>query len=54
VADRMQRLGSRQGMGDAAAREKMGDSKEPVTAGGAQGAKKPGGKFDDLDDDIPF
>jgi single-strand DNA-binding protein len=54
VADRMQMLGSRQGMGDAAAREKMGEAKEPVTAGDAKGAKKPGGKFDDLDDDIPF
>ena len=54
VADRMQMLGSRQGMGDAGAREKMGESKEPVTAGEAKGAKKPGGKFDDLDDDIPF
>jgi single-strand DNA-binding protein len=54
VADRMQMLGSRQGMGDAAAREKMGDAKEPVTAGEAKGAKKAGGKFDDLDDDIPF
>src|SRR3954470_12259917 len=54
VADRMQMLGSRQGAGDAGAREKMGEAKEPVTAGEAKGAKKPGGKFDDLDDDIPF
>ena len=54
VADRMQMLGSRQGMGDAGAREKMGEAKEPVAAGAAPGAKKPGGKFDDLDDDIPF
>src|SRR3954471_15056959 len=53
VADRMQMLGSRSGMGDAAAREKMGDAKEPVTAGEAKGAKKPGG-IADLDDDIPF
>jgi single-strand DNA-binding protein len=54
VADRMQMLGSRQGMGDAAAREKMGEAKEPATAGAPQGAKKAGGKLDDLDDDIPF
>src|SRR5690348_3681943 len=54
IADRMQMLGSRQGMGDAGAREKMGEAKEPVAAGAAQGGKKPGGKFDDLDDDIPF
>src|SRR5262252_9473466 len=52
VAERMQMLGSRQGAGDAAAR--MGDAKEPVTAGEAKGAKKPAGKFDDMDDDIPF
>src|SRR5947208_4491850 len=50
VAERMQMLGSRQGSGDAGAREKMGEAKEPVTAGEAKGAKKPGGKFDDLDD----
>ena len=54
VADRMQMLGSRQGMGDAGAREKMGEAKEPATAGAPQGAKKAGGKLDDLDDDIPF
>ncbi len=54
VADRMQMLGSRQGMGDAAARETMGEAKEPATAGAPQGAKKAGGKLDDLDDDIPF
>jgi single-strand DNA-binding protein len=54
VADRMQMLGSRSGMGDAAAREKMGDAKEPVTAGEAKGAKKPGSSIADLDDDIPF
>ena len=54
VADKMQMLGSRQGMGDAAAREKMGEAKEPVAAGAGQTAKKPGGKLDDLDDDIPF
>jgi single-strand DNA-binding protein len=54
VAERMQMLGSRQGSGDAGAREKIGEAKEPVTAGEAKGAKKPGGKFDDLDDDIPF
>src|SRR5262245_1663409 len=51
VAERMQMLGSRQGAGDATARE----AREPVAAGDAKAApKKPGGKFDDLDDDIPF
>jgi single-strand DNA-binding protein len=50
VADRMQMLGSRQGGGDAANRE----AKEPVAAGEDKPAKKAGGKFDDMDDDIPF
>src|SRR6266705_614963 len=50
VADRMQMLGSRQGAGDAGARE----AKEPATAGEGKSAKKPAGKFDDMEDDIPF
>jgi single-strand DNA-binding protein len=53
VADRMQMLGSRSGLGDASSRE----PREPASAGDASraGAKKPaGGKFDDMDDDIPF
>jgi single-strand DNA-binding protein len=50
VADRMQMLGSRQGAGDAGARE----AKEPAAAGEDKAAKKPAGKFDDMDDDIPF
>ncbi len=54
VAERMQMLGSRSGMGDAGARERGTEAKEPVPAGEAKGAKKPAGKFDDLDDDIPF
>lgn len=54
VADRMQMLGSRSGMGDASGRER-----EPrEAAGGAEApkpaAKKPGGSINDLDDDIPF
>src|SRR3954464_12274025 len=57
-ADRMQMLGSRSGMGDGGARG--GEMREPATAGesssrpAAAGAKKPAGKFDDMDDDIPF
>jgi len=57
IADRMQMLGSRQGMGG-------GDRGEPPPsggerpAGGGGGAKpapaKGGGKFDDFEDDIPF
>jgi single-strand DNA-binding protein len=55
VAERMQMLGSRSGMGDAGARDKGDDDKAPVTAGGeGKSAKKPAGKFDDMDDDIPF
>ena len=57
VADRMQMLGSRQGMGGAAAER---DSAEREPAGGARpptakpAAKAAGGKFDDFEDDIPF
>ncbi len=59
VADRMQMLGSRSGMGgggagggDSAPRE----MREPASPGGgaAKPAKAPAGKFEDLDDDIPF
>lgn len=50
VADRMQMLGSRQGAGDAGARE----AKEPAATAEGNPAKKPAGKFDDMDDDIPF
>ncbi len=50
VADRMQMLGSRSGMGDASAREPRESGGEP--AKGA--AKKPAGGLNDLDDDIPF
>jgi single-strand DNA-binding protein len=63
IADRMQMLGSRSGMGDASSRDR-GDAREPATADQSKpatadpskpAAKKPaGGKFDDMDDDIPF
>lgn len=56
VADRMQMLGSRSGSGeprgeprgDAPALESKGAESKPGAA------KKPAGKFDDLEDDIPF
>lgn len=56
VADRMQMLGSRQGMGGGAER---GERDAPREAGAARPAAKPaakaaGGKFDDFEDDIPF
>jgi single-strand DNA-binding protein len=57
VADRMQMLGSRQGMGGGAAPERdTGGERE--AGGGARATAKPaaktGGKFDDFEDDIPF
>jgi single-strand DNA-binding protein len=56
VADRMQMLGSRSGSGeprgeprgDAPPMESKGPDAKPAAA------KKPAGKFDDLEDDIPF
>jgi single-strand DNA-binding protein len=52
VADRMQMLGSRSGSGEPRAEAPPMESKaaEPKAAA----AKKPAGKFDDLEDDIPF
>jgi single-strand DNA-binding protein len=52
-ADRMQLLGSRSGSGEPrgeppAMEPRSGDAKA------APAGKKPGGKFDDLEDDIPF
>ena len=55
-ADRMQMLGSRAGAGEPRG-EPDGDaaprSGAPAKAAGAP-AKKPAGKFDDMEDDIPF
>jgi single-strand DNA-binding protein len=59
IADRMQMLGSRQGMGGGADR---GGGEERGESGGGGGAPraaskpaaKAGGKFDDFEDDIPF
>ena len=51
VADAMQLLGKREGMGDAPPRE----SGEPAPAAGAKpAAKKPATSLADMDDDIPF
>lgn len=59
IADRMQMLGSRAGSGEPrgeAGGEPRGDAgpkgDAPAKPGGA--AKKPAGKFDDMEDDIPF
>jgi single-strand DNA-binding protein len=52
-ADRMQMLGSRAGAGE----PRGGDAGEPrgeAPAKPGSAAKKPAGKFDDMEDDIPF
>jgi single-strand DNA-binding protein len=49
IGDRMQMLGSRAGAGEARSSESPA---EPKASGAA--AKKPAGKFDDMEDDIPF
>ena len=60
VADRMQMLGSRQGMGGGDRGDRGERAEAPAEAGGGRGAAKPaaakpaGGKFDDFEDDIPF
>jgi len=52
----MQMLGSRSGRWATRAGAIKGDEdKAAVTAGGeGKSAKKPAGKFDDMEDDIPF
>jgi len=50
IADTMQMLGSRSGMGAGEPRE----TREPSAAGESTPAKKPAGQFQDMDDDIPF
>ena len=58
VANAMQMLGSRQGMGGGSAPDRdMGDAGGgggSSRAAGKPAAAKPGGKFDDFEDDIPF
>jgi single-strand DNA-binding protein len=55
VAQQMQMLGSRQGMGGAAPAEREAPEREGAAAkGAAKPAAKAGGKFDDFEDDIPF
>jgi single-strand DNA-binding protein len=56
VADRMQMLGSRQGMGGGdREREPGGDREGASKPAGKPAAGKPAGsKFDDFEDDIPF
>ena len=54
IADRMQMLGSRPGAGEPrGAPDEAPAAKGEAPAKAAAGAKKPG-KFDDMEDDIPF
>ena len=56
VADSMQMLGSRAGSGEPRAErpERAEAPSEPKAAEPRAAAKKPAGKFDDMEDDIPF
>lgn len=66
IADTMQMLGSRQGMGapsgggdddggyDSAPRRSAPPSRAPAPAAQRPAASKPASGFDDMDDDIPF
>src|SRR5690349_21652345 len=55
VANAMQMLGSRQGMGGGGADRDMGEPAGASRPAGKPAAGgKPGGKFDDFEDDIPF
>jgi single-strand DNA-binding protein len=55
VADRMQMLGSRQGMGGGDRERDSGDREGAAKPTGKPAAAKPAGsKFDDFEDDIPF
>jgi single-strand DNA-binding protein len=51
-ADTMQMLGRREGGGEPRAEPMQSKAAEP--RGAAPAAKKPAGKFDDMEDDIPF
>jgi single-strand DNA-binding protein len=52
-ADEMKMLGRREGGGEARPLPERGAAKPAPAQAGAAGAKKPG-KFDDMEDDIPF
>jgi single-strand DNA-binding protein len=56
VADRMQMLGSRQGMGGGDREREAGGERDAGSRGAAKpaAAKPAGSKFDDFEDDIPF
>ncbi len=54
VADTMQMLGSRAGGGEPREPAKPASPEPAAKPQSAAAAKKPGGKFDDMEDDIPF
>ena len=56
VADQLQMLGSREGMGGPSPDDDASGSsaRAPAAAAKPAQAKKPAGGFDDMDDDIPF
>jgi single-strand DNA-binding protein len=54
VADTMQMLGSRAGGGEPREPAKPASPESAAKAQTPAAAKKPGGKFDDMEDDIPF
>jgi single-strand DNA-binding protein len=54
VADQMQLLGSREGMGEGESRGAPAARPAGKPAGGAPAASKSSTGFDDMDDDIPF
>jgi single-strand DNA-binding protein len=58
MADRMQMLGARAGSGEPRgeprAEQQRAEERQSAATPSASGVKKPAGKFDDLEDDIPF
>ena len=53
-ADTMQMLGRREGAGEGREPSRSAPRAEPQGEAKPAGAKKPAGKFDDMEDDIPF
>jgi single-strand DNA-binding protein len=58
IADRMQMLGARAGSGEPRGEPRgepqRAEERQSAATPSASGVKKPAGKFDDLEDDIPF
>jgi len=54
IAERMQMLGARAGSGEPRGEQQRVEERQSAATPSAAGAKKPAGKFDDMEDDIPF